>query len=83
MCFECKKTLATWGSFQSVKKAMLKEREDVNLTVEARNYIENGTYASDCPANRKTSIRKKAGKVGLREREVYYEKKPGQVCITF
>ena len=41
----------------------------------AWNYIENGTYASDCSGNRKRSIRKKDGKLVLREGEVYYEKK--------
>ena len=53
------------------------------LTEEVINYKENGTYASDCPANRKRSIRKKAGKLGLRKEEVYYDKKPGQVCVIF
>ena len=43
----------------------------------------NGTYGSDCSANRKRSIRKKAGKLAMKEGEVYYEKKPGQVCIIF
>ena len=51
---------------------MSQQRKDGNLTEEAINYIENGTYASDCPANRKRSIRKKAGKLALREGEVYY-----------
>ena len=64
--------LVTWASFQSVKKSMSQQREDGNLTEEAINYIENGTCASDCPANRKRSIRKKAGKLALREGEVYY-----------
>ena len=59
---------------------MSQQREDGNLTEEAINYIENGTYVSDCPANRKRSIRKKAGKLALRE-EVYYEKNSGQVCV--
>ena len=62
---------------------MSQQREDGNLTVEAINYIESGTYASDCSANRKRSITKKAGKLPLREGEVYYEKKPEQICIIF
>ena len=60
---------------------MSHQREDGNLTEEAINYIENGTYVSDCPANRKRSIRKKAGKLALREGEVYYEKNSGQICV--
>ena len=62
---------------------MSQQREDGNLTDETLNYIENGTYGSDCSANRKRSIRKKAGKLALREGEVYYEKKAGQVFIIF
>ena len=69
------------GNFSSVKKAMSQQREDGNLTNEAINYIENWTYASDCPVNRKRSIRKKASKLAMREEEVYYKKKPGQVYI--
>ena len=71
------------GKFQSVKKPMSKQREDVNLTEEVINYKENGTYASDCPANRKRSIRKKAGKLGLSEGEVYYEKKASQSLLKY
>ena len=59
---------------------MSQQKEDENLTEEAINYTENGTYGSDCSANRKRSIRKKAGKLAMKEGEVYYEKKPGQVC---
>ena len=49
---------------------MSQHREDGNMTEEAINYIENGTFALDCPANRKRSIRKKAAKLALREGEV-------------
>ena len=62
---------------------MSQQREDGNLTEEAINYIKNGTYTSDCSANRKRSSRKKAGKLVLREGKVYYEKKPGQVFFQF
>ena len=31
----------------------------------------------------KEALRKKPGKLALREGEMYYEKKPGQVCIIF
>ena len=62
---------------------MSKQREDVYLTEEVINYKENGTYASDCPANRKRSIRKKAGKLGLRKGEVYYEKKASQGLLQY
>ena len=59
---------------------MSQQREDGNLTEVAINYMENRTYVSDCPANRKRSIRKRAGKLALRE-EVYYEKISGQICV--
>ena len=50
---------------------MSQQKEDGNLTEEAINYIENGTYTSDCSANRKRSIKKKPGKLALREGEMY------------
>ena len=62
---------------------MSKQREDVNLTEEVINYKENGIYASDCPANRKRSIRKKASKLGFRKGEVYYEKKASQGLLQY
>ena len=62
---------------------MSKQKEDVYLTEEVINYKENGTYASDCPANRKRSIRKKAGKLGLRKGEMYYEKKASQGLLQY
>ena len=42
--------------FSKCQKTMSQQRQHGNLTEEAIKYLENGSYASDCSANRREAL---------------------------
>ena len=53
---------------------------DANLIEDACNYASTKSYPAGADKNRKRIIRRKAQRLAVKDGEVYYKKKKGEVC---
>ena len=56
------------------------EVDDANLIEDASNYVSTRSYPAGADKNRKRIIRREALRLAVKDGEVYYKKKKGEVC---
>ena len=53
---------------------------DANLIKDASNYVSTRSYLAGADKNRKRIIRREALRLAVKDGEMYYKKKKGEVC---
>lgn len=56
---------------------------EIRLIEDACNYLLENTYPDGASKNDKRIIRRKAQKIVVKDGEVYFKKKKGEVCLVY